>query len=1030
MKQFLLLCSLLVFLGASVVQAQDRTVSGTVTDATTGDGLPGVNVVEVSSGNGVVTDFDGKFKLSVGSDAELKFSYIGYETQTVAVGSRSVVDVQMKEDVEQLSEVVVVGYGQVEARDATGAIERVDSKEFNGGVISSPEQLIQGKSAGVQITSASGEPGAGVSIRIRGSTSVRNDNNPLFVVDGIPLSGANVTAGGSDLGAGTSEPRNPLNFLNPNDIASIDILKDASATAIYGARGANGVVLITTKSGEGLGKTFSYNGNVSIASAANRYNLLNSEQFLSGTADLGSDPDDVRFDNADTDWQDEILRTAVSTKHDLAYGDSYGSGSYRVSLGYENQEGIVQNSELERINARVNWNQAFLEDKLNLNVQTTVSRVNDVFAPITNNAGFLGDLLGATLIAPPTYNPDFISSGAYINPNELLTFNQDQAQTDRALLNFSADYDITSGLNFRVNAGFDLANSVRNSAASRDLQLGEAGIAGNGRAFSTEIDNTSNLFEALLNYNTKAGEGKLDVLGGYSYQSFRNTGYNVSAFGFNTSNLDEMIDQTLSSANQVREAINGEYQQFGYGFDGDGNRVFFTNQFGTAPALGNPETTPVDAITENNFGNFNELQSFFGRINYNLYDKYLFTATVRADGSTRFGGNNKYGVFPSGAFAWRISDENWSPDFFDNLKLRLGYGVTGNQEIPHNLHQRRQGFGEIGITNQGEIIVPGLTDVAFQNPNLRWEQTAMTNVGFDFGFLNNRITGSLDGYYKNTTDLLIQVPSAQPASNDLTWRNLDANVLNQGVELIMNFVAVDNADFSWDVGFNVSYNDNTIQNLSEDLFFDTGEIYGQGLSNTFAQRIANDRPLFAWYMQEADGFNDDGTNNVLSDGADFVDKAPIPLYNFGFNTSASYKSWDIALFMNGQGGHYIYNNTANAFFTAGSLGSGRNVSEDVLESGEAQGNEPIVSTNFLEKGDFLRIQNLSVGYNFNVENISYLSRVRASVNAQNLYVFTGYSGIDPEVNNAAGRGGVPSFGIDYTPFPRPRTITIGLNVTF
>jgi iron complex outermembrane receptor protein len=1030
MRHFLLIIASVCWFSLGSLYAQERTVTGTVTDSKTGEGLPGVNVLVVGTSNGATTDFDGKFKLSLTGDVSLKFSYIGYKPQTMEVGSRSVIDIKLQEDVEQLSEVVVVGYGQVEARDATGAVERVTAKEFNGGVISSPEQLIQGKSAGVQITSASGEPGAGVSIRIRGSTSVRNNNNPLFVVDGIPLSGANVTAGGSDLGAGTSEPRNPLNFLNPNDIASIDILKDASATAIYGARGANGVVLITTKSGKGLGKTFSYNANVSIASAANRYNLLNREQYLTGIAALGSSADDVTFDNADTDWQGEILRTAVSTKHDLAYGDSYGSGSYRVSLGYENQEGIVQNSALERINARVNWNQSLLEDKLNLNAQTTMTRVNDVFAPITNNAGFQGDLLGATLIAPPTFNPDFSSTGSYINPNELLALNQDQAQTDRALLNFSADYDITSSLNFRVNAGFDLATSVRNSAASRELVIGDAGVTGNGRAFSTEIDNTSNLFEALLNYSTKVGEGNLDILGGYSYQSFRNTGYNLSAFGFNTSNLDEMIDQTLSSADQVRGALGGEYQQFGYGFDEEGERVFFTNQFGAAPTLGNPGTTPVDAITENIFGNFNEIQSFFGRINYGLYDKYLFTATLRADGSTRFGGNNKYGVFPSGAFAWRISDENWSPDFFDNLKLRLGYGVTGNQEIPHNLHQRRQGFGGIGITNQGGIIVPGLTDVAFQNPNLRWEETAMTNIGFEFGFVNNRITGSLDGYYKNTTDLLIQVPSAQPASNDLTWKNLDADVINQGIELIMNFVAIDNADFSWDVGFNVSYNDNTIQNLSEDLFFDTGEIYGQGLSGSFAQRIGNDRPLFAWYMQESDGFNSDGTNNTLTDGPDFVDKAPIPLYNVGFNTSASYKNWDIALFMNGQMGHYIYNNTTNAFFTAGALGNGRNVSEEVLNSGEAQGNTPIVSTNFLEKGDFLRIQNLSLGYNFNVENISYLSRVRASVNAQNLFVFTGYSGIDPEVNNAAGRAGIPSFGIDYTPFPRPRTITIGLNVTF
>jgi iron complex outermembrane receptor protein len=955
----------------------------------------------------------------------LKFSYIGYKNQTIEVGSRSVIDIKLQEDVEQLSEVVVVGYGQVEARDATGAVERVTSKEFNGGVISSPEQLIQGKSAGVQITSASGEPGAGVSIRVRGSSSVRNGNNPLFVVDGIPLSGNDVTAGGPDGGLGTSAPRNPLNFLNPNDIESMDILKDASATAIYGARGANGVILITTKSGKGLGKQITYNANVSISAPANRYNLLNRDQYLEGVASLGSNPDDVRFDNADTDWQDEIFRTAVSTKHDVSYGDSYETGSYRASIGYENQNGIIQSASLERFNARLNWNQKLLDDKLTFNTSANVSRVNDSFAPITNNAGFQGDLLGAALVAPPTLNSDFQTLG-YLNPNNLLEYNQDLAETNRVLVNISADYDITEDLNFRVNGGLDYANSVRNSVTSRDLVIDTRGITNNGRGSNVENVNRSTLFEALLNYNKKVGSGNLDILAGYSYQDFRFTGRSVSGFGYGTSDLNAMVDQTIQAGNTVRGAINGEYQQFGYS---PANNTFFTNQFGDAPTLGNPGAIPVAAVVENNYGNYNELQSFFGRVNYNLLDKFLFTATIRTDGSTRFGGNNKYGVFPSGAFAWRISDEDWASSSFDNLKLRLGYGVTGNQEIPHNLHQSRQAFDGIDINNDGTLQQPGRSDVSTANPDLRWEQTSMYNGGFDFGVLNNRLTGSIDYYYKNTTDLLIQIFSPQPAFTAFTWRNLNANVINQGFEFMIDYVAIDNGDLTWNVGFNVSRNDNKVTNLGE-FFFDTGNIFGQGLSGAFAQRIANNEPLFSYYMPESDGFNDQGLNDVESETPTLTGQFPIPVWNFGFNTTVTYKNFDFAAYLNGQGGHHIYNNTANAFFTAGSLGSGRNVTEDVLTSGEDPSNTPIVSTNFLEKGDFLRLQNLSVGYNFGLDENSFIKAMRISANAQNLFVLTNYSGIDPEVNNSAARNGIPSFGIDYTPFPRPRTLTVGLNVTF
>ncbi|WP_296621719.1 TonB-dependent receptor [Marivirga sp.] len=1025
MRHFLLIIASVCWFSLGNLYAQDRTVSGTVTDSKTGEGLPGVNVLVVGTSDGATTDFDGKYKVSVSGDTNLKFSYIGYKSQTIEVGSKSVVNVKLQEDVEQLSEVVVVGYGQVEARDATGAVQRVTSKEFNGGVIASPEQLIQGKSAGVQITSASGEPGAGVNIRIRGTSSVRNGNNPLFVVDGIPLSGGDVTAGGLDVGSGTSSPRNPLNFLNPNDIASIDILKDASATAIYGARGANGVVLITTKGGAGAQNNIQYGTSVSFATPANRYDLLDADTYLSVLPDYGADPNELDF-GSNTDWQDEITRTAISHKHDLSYANAFKTGNYRVSAGYENQQGVIENSSMERLNTRLNYNQRFLNDKLNFAAQITLSRINDVAPPITNNAGFEGDLLGAAYIANPTLPADADNQIAGLrNPLSMLKYNLDEAQTDRALLNFSLDYDITDDLNFRVNTGFDNSNSTRNQAVSPDLNIGNT--FQQGQAGISTIETSSNLLETLLTYDKKLGEGNINILAGYSYQEFNRSGYTLQGFGFNTSDMNGMISDLETAGNTARNAITGSYQQFGYD---PGNDQFFVNRLATGPEdLGARPPVPVNAVAEDNFASIDELQSFFGRINYNVMDKYLFTATLRADGSTRFGGNNRYGVFPSAAAAWRISDESFIPESVYDLKLRVGYGVTGNQEIPHNLHQRRQDYGGIGFNDGGEIIQPGLADVAFANEDLRWEETAQTNIGLDFGFLKGRLSGSLDFYNKTTTDLLIQVASAQPAPQPFTWFNLDANVINQGVEFALDYVVVDQADFDWNFGFNVSYNDNVVEDYEGSI--DTGEISGQGLTGAFAQRITGGQPLFAYYLRDFDGYNAEGVAQYNDgDFQQFLGFSPIPKYNLGINTTARYKNFDLSVYLNGQYGHHIYNNTANAFFTAGALGNGRNVTADVLTSGESPINAPDVSTRFLEKGDFLRLQNLALGYNFDLADNGFIKTLRMYVNAQNLLLFTDYTGLDPEVNVNKSLNGVPSLGIDYTSFPRPRTYTIGLNVTF
>lgn len=1014
-------------LGSLVAFAQGRTVTGKVTGADDGLPIPGVNILEKGTANGTVTDADGNFSISVGDNATLVFSFVGYVSQEVAVGSQSSINVTMQSDVTSLSEVVVIGYGEVKKRDATGAVASVKAEDFNRGVIASPEMLIQGRTAGVNVTSASGEPGSGVTIRIRGNSSVRGGNNPLFVVDGIPLSGDDISSGGADIGRGSSSSRNPLNFLNPADIESIDVLKDASATAIYGSRGANGVVLIKTKSGKGMKKQLDFSSTFNISNQARYYDLLNAQEFLNGIQARGGDPVAQNFQGGDTDWQKEVTRSAFSQKYDLGFSNAYDGGTYRVSLSYDNQQGVIKESGMERITARLNWNGSFLDDKLHTSVQGTVSQIDDEYAPITDNAGFEGDLLGGVYMANPTWkkDPEIQPSNTNVNPLSLLAFHQDRSTTKRALVNLSADYDILSSLNFKVNLGFDRSTSDRDQAYGRKLNIAQA--LNNGRASYGTLDTESDLLEAFFNYKKKLGNSDLNVVAGYSYQKFERSGYNGVGWGFTTDDLSKMGRDLRASASSIRGAITRGYQGFGY----DATDFFITRLFPEPVVLDltNPvkPISLVKSVSEDTFAQVDELQSFFGRVNYTIADKYLFTATFRADGSTRFGGNNKYGYFPSAAAAWRLSEESFVPEFFDDLKLRLGYGVTGNQEIPHNVHQARQRYGAPGIDNGGVINAPGLNDVAFANPDLKWEQTSQLNVGLDFGIIKGKLMGTIDYYNKTTTDLLIQVFSAQPAPTPFQWQNLDADVVNSGIELTLNYQAIDTDDVGLNFNFNITTNKNEVQNFNG--IVDTGGINGQGLTGAFAQRIANGQPLNAYYVREFAGFDASGFNVYNGDFQQFVGKSPIPKQFMGFTANFRYKNFDAMLFFNGQYGHYIYNNTANAYFTSGSLGNARNVTRDVIATNESAQNAPEVSTRFLEKGDFTRLANFTVGYNFKLNSKAF-KRLYAYVGGQNVFVITDYSGLDPEVNTNKNINGVPSLGIDYTAYPRARTFMLGINASF
>lgn len=984
-----------IFATGGQLLAQETNVTGKVTDAKTG-GIPGVTVTVKGTTKGTNTDVEGNYQISVPASATLTFSAIGYESKDVPVGNKSVVDVVLSEDVRALEEVVVVGYGTVKKKDATGAVSALGSKDFQKGIVSSPEQLMQGRVAGVQITQSSGEPGGGINVRIRGTSSVLGGNNPLFVVDGVPLSGDNTSSGGDNQGVGRQPAKNPLNFLNPDDIASMDILKDASATAIYGSRGANGVVLITTKKGRGKG-SLDYGYSLGISNITKKYDLLNAAEYrAAGGQDQG----------ANTDWQDVLFRTALTHQHNLSYGGGDASGNYRFSLGYLNQEGIVQTSNMKRYSIGFSGQKKFINDKLTIGSNLNFANTIDAGVPISENIGFEGDLMGSILKANPT-RAVFNADGTYNqvtnsepNPAAFVNLSKDRNNTLRALGNINAELEIVKGLKFKTVLGFDKSMASRKQAYSKDLYV--TGIRDLGRVYIRDVETNNQLWENYFTYDKEFGNVTLNALLGYSYQSFEIGTKNVTATRFRTNNLDLMINN-LGIAGTV------------------------TPKDETAVAT-------VGSVIQNSSFVKDELQSYFGRVNlgFGANSKYLFTGTLRVDGSSKFGGNNKYGYFPSGAFKWKLVEENFIPkDVFTDLSLRIGYGLTGNQAIPHNVYDRRDRYGDYSINDTGtNISGGGLSAVAFNNPDLKWESTVASNLGIDFSFFKGRLGGSIDLYNKSTRDLLFKVVAPQPAPNPFVYRNLDTDIQNRGIELSLNAAVIDGKKFSWEVLVNASYNKNMVKDLVGT--YNTGEINGQGLSGAFAQRLAAGQPLFAWYLREFGGFDENG-NSIYPNGdvQQFLNgKSPLPKVNAGLTNNFRYGNFDLNFFFNGVFGNYIYSNTANAFFTQGSFNNGRNVTKDVIGNGEGALNAPDVSTRFLQKGNFVRLQNLTLGYRVPMKANKVISNARLFITGQNLLTFTKYKGQDPEVNTDKQLEGIPSFGIDYTAYPRARTWTIGVNVSF
>ena len=976
------------------------TVTGQVTDEQGGP-LPGVNVLEKGTSNGTVTDVGGNYRISVGgSESVLVFSFVGTLTQELSVGDHTTLAVQLMPDDQTLSEVVVTGYGTQQKQDVTGAVGSIKSGEFNEGIINSPEQLIQGKVAGVNITSASGAPGATQSITIRGPGGIRTGSSPLFVVDGLALDN-------SETGGGF----NPLNFINPQDIESIDVLKDASATAIYGSRGANGVILITTRRGGQGRSSVKYNTSWGVSQLARPLDVFTADEYRQQIVAVGGVLEDSM---ASTDWQEEISRSALTQNHNLTLTGAADKLTYYASLGLQDQEGVLKNSGMKRYSGRLNASQDFMEDRLHVDLNLNVAQTIHELPPATggsgnDNAASNGKsiaIIGQAISANPTYpaydrngNPYQYQSGA--NPLRTLELQKNITKTTRIIGNISPSFDITKSLVYRLNFGIDQSNSMQ------DIQsLASVIPEQNGRLETIYRMNNNRLIENYLTLTHNAGDHDLSVLAGHSYQRF-------------------FMQRRANSINnfpitQVEPIYN----------PGIGQELTLANNL--------PQGSAV----------VNELQSFFGRVNYQWKGRYLATATVRADGSSKFGENNKYGVFPSFSLGWRIVEEPFlvSSGFVSDLKLRAGWGKTGNQEIPSKITQALFTSEVTSTTsyplNENAQYPGGITYTRFANPDIQWEVSTQTNVGLDFGFFNGALAGSIDVFNKVSNNILLEVIPADPVQPATTvWANVeDMQIINRGLELSMNYAHTAN-HFSYSLGGNATFLRNRVENSPYSVI-STGSASGSGLSSATVNGYINGEPIGTFLLQDHIGFDEEGLNvfrDINGDGlVNDVDRvaagSALPTTQYNFFGNLSHRGWSLSFNVNGVSGNKVYDNTANANFYKLLLSKGLNTTPAaVANPEESVNNSAPVSTRYLKDGSFLRLNNVNLTYTFNTTALGidrWVHALQLSLTGQNLWLLTDYDGYDPEVNTDRSSDGIASYGIDYLSYPKARTVMVGLNVTF
>jgi TonB-dependent starch-binding outer membrane protein SusC len=983
--------AILLLLGSSAAFAQGKTVTGKVTSADDNSPIPGVNILEKGTTNGTVTDSNGAYSISVKEDATLVFSFIGYTAQEVPVSGRTTADVNLATDITTLSEIVVVGYGEVQKKDLTGAVVAISSKDFNKGIMTSPQDLMVGKLAGVQVTSSTGAPGAGATIRVRGGSSLNASNDPLIIIDGFPVDNASIS--------GVS---NPLAALNPNDIETFTVLKDASATAIYGSRASNGVILITTKKGKEGKPQIAYNGTVSVSSPIKYMDVLSADEYRALAAKLAEDGTGginnlalAKLGTANTDWQKEIYRNAISHNHNLSLAGGFRNIPYRLSYGYTNQQGILKTTDLDRNSLNININPSLLKDhlKINASAKGSYSKIN------FGNDGAVGSAINFDPTQPVrSGNSDFGGYTTWLtndglpnliatdNPVALLNQTDNRSIAKRIIANLQAEYKFPflPELKFNVNTGFDLTKSDGHDNAPSDAAFTYRG--GIGRKKDYGAKNHSELLDAYLSYVKDIGSHRIDLTGGYSWQHFRRQDFELN-----------------------------------------------TNEAGT--------------VINNNIVHKNEnyLVSFFGRLNYSFKDKYLLTATLRDDGSSRFAKSNRWGLFPAVSLAWRISEEAFmgSIPAISNLKLRAGYGVTGQQDVSSNYYPYLATYN-IGQDNAqyqfGSAFYKTFRPNAY-DANIKWESTTTYNAGLDFGFANDRITGSVEVYERKTTDLLnyIPIPLGSNFSNFL-----DTNVgslTNKGVEVTLSAMPISKADVTWNAGVNFTYNVNKITHLT--LNDDPGytgvnsKFIAGGVGNyvgnyninypstsyfVFQQVYdSNGKPVEGLYVDRSGK----GGNVTSSDLNRRHYKQSAPKVMMGVNSRVTYHKFDFSFSGRFSFGNYVYNNnlSSRAFYNNMYNQSGYFSNVPTAINDTKFVNQQYTSDYYIQDASFFKMDNMSAGYNLDQVFTSKV-KARISLTVQNAFIVTKYNGIDPEVD------GGKNPGVDNNIYPRPRTFLLGLNLTF
>jgi len=941
-------------------------LKGKVLDSATQTPLPSVNISVVNNTTGTSTDFDGNFtlsNLSVGD--QIVFSYVGFVKQTFTYNNQKEIIILLVEDANQLEGVVVIGYGSVKKEDATGAVNTVTDKTFVKGPVVAADQMIQGKVAGVQISSGGGAPGEGSLIRIRQGSSLNANNDPLFVIDGVPV-GADNTGG-----------RNPLATINQNDIESVTVLKDASASAIYGSRASNGVIIITTKKGKSGELQVSYNGNVSFSRIAKKVEILNGNQLRDYVNTYGNATQQGLLGTASTDWQDQIYRDALGTDHNISLSGGVDNITYRASLGVTDMNGILKEDNFNRATTNVSLVGNFFENSLKIDF-------NNKTSSIKNNYSDRG-AIGAALAFDPTQNV-FNEDGSYFewnqqlasrNPYALINQSHNYGNHFRSLGNLQAEYKLPflTDLKAVVNFGYDYTSGKSYGGYDSDYVYNSVNAY-----YENSSDSKNRLMDLYLNYKKDINliKGSVELTAGYNYQNFDyiyNGGYSIT--------------------------------------------------------IGGTESTSLLKKTGYN------LQSYFARGIFNIFDKYILTATIRRDGTSRFAPDYRWSNFPSAALAWKIDKESFLEDskIVSSLKMRLGWGITGQQDV--TLYPSLPTYLSSDPQAQYQLGDQFYTTVRPQqyNPNLKWEETETRNVGVDFGFFNNRLTGSVDVYEKRTKDLLAYIPNP-PFVGFSNYDNYNIGKMkNQGIEIAAEVIPVRNDDWNIAVGGNITLQNSEITGLvngAPNFGIATGGISG-GIGNTIQRQQVGYFPNAYFVYEQAydaqgkpiDGvFIDRNGDGSIDENDKYFYKKPQTDVYYGLYTNISYKNFDFAMSWRGSWGNYNYNNIASnlgwsnqVLIRNTDLG---NATTELLDTNFSySGSERYLSDYYIQDASFIRMDNLTIAYNFK-EFLGTKANARLSLAGQNLILITDYKGIDPEING----------GIDNTIYPRPRMYTLGLNVNF